>query len=109
MKTTFRNKNNSTNQETHAALTLSGAVRARISNQIESVKRQVFTEFKGALEANEQLLRLALSEADVLARQTGFPQLVFPLLATEKAQSAARWQFHQRYLLRSNSPYALAA
>jgi hypothetical protein len=31
------------------------------------------------------------------------------LLASEKAQNAARWQFRQRFLLRSNSPDALAA
>jgi hypothetical protein len=73
------------------------------------VKRRVFNEFQGVLSANEQLLRLALFEADVLARQTGIPELVFPLLATEKAQSAARWQFRQKYLLRNNAGYALAA
>lgn len=107
MNTTFENKNS--NNSTKAEVTGNESVKARLSNQLESVKRQVFTEFKGALEANEQLLRLALFEADVLARQTGFPQLVFPLLATEKAQNAARWQFRQQYLLRSNSAYALAA
>jgi len=99
MNTTFENKTSNGSQ------TFAG----RLSNQIESVKRQVFNEFQGALSANEQLLRLALFEADVLARQTGFPQLIFPLLASEKAQSAARWQFRQKYLLRNNSAYALAA
>lgn len=76
---------------------------------IDKIKGEIFAEFQSALSANQQLLRLALSEADALARQTDFPHLFFPLLATEKAQNAARWQFRQRFLLRSNSPYALAA
>jgi hypothetical protein len=103
MNTTLENKN----LQTRAALNENTG--SRLSNQIEAVKRQVFTEFHGALADNQQLLRLALFEADVLARQTGFPQLLFPLLAAEKAQNAARWQFRQQYLLRANSPYALAA
>ena len=108
MNTTFESKSSNYSQvQAHAAL--SEAFGSRLSNQIESVKRRVFNEFQGVLSANEQLLRLALFEADVLARQTGIPELVFPLLATEKAQSAARWQFRQKYLLRNNTGYALAA
>lgn len=90
--------------------TLKGACVAmvkKIASQIDAVKREVFTEFQSALGANDQLLRLALIEADALARQTEYPHLLFPLLATEKARNAARWQFHQQFLLRSND--ALAA
>ena len=108
MNTTFENRNSGSNQ-TQTRSALHETVGSRLSNQIESIKRRVFNEFQGALSANEQLLRLALFEADVLARQTGFPELVFPLLASEKAQSAARWQFRQKYLLRNSSAYALAA
>jgi len=78
-----------------------------IARQIDTLKREVFTEFQSALGANDQLLRLALIEADALARQTEYPHLLFPLLAAEKARNAARWQFHQQFLLRSND--ALAA
>jgi hypothetical protein len=78
-------------------------------DSIDRVKSEVFAEFQSVLGANGQLLRLALIEADALARQTDYPELFFPLLATEKARNAARWQFRQRFLLRSNSPYALAA
>jgi len=78
-------------------------------SSIDKVKNEVFAEFQSVLGANEQLLRLALIEADALARQTDYAHLFFPLLATEKAQNAARWQFRQRFLLRSNSSYALAA
>ena len=87
----------------------SAAAQYRPSNQIESVKSHVFQEYKGALGDNQHLLRLALFEADVLARQTGYPELLFPALAEEKAQNAARWQFRQHYLLRSESAFALAA
>lgn len=83
------------------------AVVKNIASQIDVVKREVFAEFQSALGANDQLLRLALIEADALARQTEYPHLLFPLLAAEKARNAARWQFHQQFLLRSND--ALAA
>lgn len=81
--------------------------RTNIASQLEAVKRQVFTEYRSALEANDQLLRLALIEAEALARQTDYPHLLYPLLAAEKAGNAARWQWHQQYLLRSRE--ALAA
>jgi hypothetical protein len=76
---------------------------------INEIKEEIFAEFQSALGANEQLLRLALIEADALARQTSFPELLFPLLASEKVRNAARWQFRQRFLLQSNSAYPLAA
>jgi hypothetical protein len=107
MNTTLENKNNLTSLEAHAAL--SEAIENRVANQLNAVKHEVFTEYQGVLGANDQLLRLALIEAESLAQQTEYPHLVFPLLASEKAHNAARWQFHQKYLLRSNSPYALAA
>ena len=77
-----------------------------VTEQIDAVKREVFTEYQSALGANDQLLRLALIEADALARQTEYPHLLFPVLAAEKARNAARWQFHQQFLLRSNDPLA---
>lgn len=83
------------------------AVCAKVAGFLDAVKREVFADFQSALGANEQLLRLAIIEADALARQTDYPHLVFPLLAEEKASKAARWQFHQQFLLRSND--ALAA
>jgi hypothetical protein len=76
---------------------------------LDLVKKQIFAEHRDAFGANEHLLRLALAEADALARPTGFPHLFFPLLAAEKAQNAVRWQLRQQFLLRSNSAYALAA
>jgi hypothetical protein len=106
MNTTL--KNNNANQ-TEACHTATACLDKNVSSQLDQVKHEVFAEYQHALGANEQLLRLAIIEAETLARQTEYPHLVFPLLASEKAHNAARWQFHQKYLLRSNSPYALAA
>jgi hypothetical protein len=41
------------------------------------------------------MLRLAFDEAEALAWQTGFPHLWFPVLAQEKAESIARWDWRQ--------------
>jgi len=91
----------------HAPQMTVGAACQKIANLLERVKQEVFSEYQAVLGANEPLLRLALVEADALARQTEYPHLLFPLLAAEKARKAARWQFHQQFLLRSND--ALAA
>lgn len=104
MKTNNK-QNNGANTKTFRSLCTAAA--RNIASQIDTVKREVFAEFQAALGANDQLLRLALIEADALAKQTEYPHLLFPVLAAEKAQSAARWQFHQQFLLRSND--ALAA
>lgn len=93
--------------ETKTFKSICVAMAKNIASQFEAVKREVFAEFQAALGANDQLLRLALIEADALARQTEYPHLLFPALAAEKARNAARWQFHQQFLLRSND--ALAA
>jgi hypothetical protein len=78
----------------------------KLAGFLDNVKREVFAEYEAELGANEQLLRLAIHEADALARQTGYPHLLLPLLAAEKARTAAQWQFRQQFLLRSNDPLA---
>src|SRR5215831_4260095 len=65
---------------------------------IEKTKAAVFAEFKDALGTHEQLLRLALNEAEALAWQTAYPQLVFATLATEKAQAVANWKTRQQWI-----------
>jgi hypothetical protein len=77
------------------------AVHQKIVRFLDSVKRRVFGEYRAALGFNESLLRLAISEAEAIAWQTGYPHLVFPQLAVEKAQDAVRWQFRQSSRLRS--------
>ena len=79
------------------------------TDPINQIKANVFAKFQKLMGTHEELLRLALFEADSLAHQTGFAQLFFPELALEKAENAVRWQSRQRFLLRANSNYALAA
>jgi len=101
----MENNNDATTRRTFR----SGCIAAgrEIASFLEALKREVFEEYQSALGTNDQLLRLALIEAEALARQTEFPHLFFPVLATEKASNAARWQYRQQFLLRSND--ALAA
>src|SRR5881296_1134204 len=74
--------------------------------QIEKARDAILNEFRETLDANEHLLRLALNEAEALAWQTEFPQLVFPTLATEKAQAVVAWSARQQSLTRTNPRFA---
>jgi hypothetical protein len=77
--------------------------------QIERVKNNIFTEFHEAFETQEQLLSRTIREAEALAWQTEYPQLVFPTLAMEKVQSVAGWNARQEAIRRNTSAYAMAA
>ena len=74
-----------------------------LAARIEQTKQTILAEFRDVLEANEQLLRLALSEAEAMSWQTDYPFLVFPMLATEKAQTVAVWHARQRSMQRTPS------
>jgi len=81
-----------------------------LASQIDSVKQEVLEKYQPNVGDNNHLLRLSLIEADALARQTGYPRLFFPLLASEKASNAVRWQFRQQAKLpRPKLDYALTA
>src|SRR5437879_4446670 len=60
--------------------------------QLNRTKEALFRQFQRSFGAQEQLLRLALNEAEALAWQTAYPHLVFPELAKEKAQEAVKWE-----------------
>jgi hypothetical protein len=77
-----------------------GATCREFFNRLNSAKAAVLAEFRERLQHHEQLLRRALSEAEALAWQTPYPHLVFPALATEKAQAIADWSMHQRSVRR---------
>jgi len=77
--------------------------------QIEKVKDAILAEFRETRETHEQLLRLALNEAEALAWQTAYPHLVFPMLATEKAQAVAAWEARQQSIRGTRAPLPLAA
>lgn len=68
--------------------------------RINHVRDSIMAEARDTLNVQEQLVRLALNEAEALARQTLYPHLVFPALATEKVRNVARWNDRQRLLAR---------
>jgi hypothetical protein len=70
----------------------------KVLAQISHAKNAILAEAQDTLKVQEQLLRLALNEAEALAFQTLYPHLVFPTLAVEKIQGAARWSDRQRLL-----------
>ena len=70
----------------------------KVLARINRAKEVILAEARDTLNVRGQLLRLALNEAEALAFQTLYPQLVFPTLAVEKIQGAARWSDRQRLL-----------
>ena len=77
--------------------------------RIENVRAQVAAEFRDRLEDHQHVLDLALNEAEALAWETGYPQLLFPTLATEKASAVTGWHLRQRSLRERTSRMLLAA
>ena len=71
--------------------------------QMESVKAAVVSEFRGRLEEHDRMVELAVNEAEALAWETGFPQLLFPDLAVEKAYAVAGWHERQQALRRRSA------
>ena len=104
--TNAANKNTLTNSQKITAA-CRGACE-KIAAQITQAKDNLVAEFKGAFQNRESLLQLAIVEADALARQTEYPHLLFPVLATEKLQAATRWYSRQQSLLRLQPAYAYA-
>ncbi len=70
----------------------------KVLTQIANTKDAILSQFRDLVADHEQVLRLALNEAEALAWETRYPQLVFPDLAEEKAQSIVNWISHQRSL-----------
>jgi len=68
--------------------------------QIEEAKRQLSAELRRTFDVPERMLRLAVAEAEALAWQTAYPQLVFPDLAMEKVRAVAGWNARQQALVR---------
>jgi hypothetical protein len=66
--------------------------------QIRNAKEVILNEARETVKVQEQLLKLALNEAEALAWQTSYPQLVFPNLAMEKVRGVAAWNRHQRLI-----------
>ena len=81
----------------------------KVLARVAQAKKTIFTEASPALRSQERLLRLALNEAEAVARQTSYPHLVFPTLATEKVQSVIAWNRRQKSVRRGNPDLVLAA
>jgi hypothetical protein len=63
----------------------------KVLERIARAKELILTESRGAIRVQEQLVRLALNEAEAAAWQTAYPDLVFQVLATEKVQAVVAW------------------
>jgi hypothetical protein len=72
----------------------------RVLAQIRDVREAILAEARETAQAQDQMLRLAINEAEALAWQTLYPGLVFPTLAMEKVRGVAVWSNHQRLLSR---------
>jgi len=70
---------------------------------IAKVRALIEGEFLILRQREPRLLRQALNEAEAIAWQTGFPQLVFPSLALEKARAVATWENRQRTMRQPTS------
>lgn len=64
--------------------------------QIRHAREAILAEARETAAVKERSLRLAVNEAEGLAWQTMYPQLVFPNLAVEKIQHAMQWARRQR-------------
>jgi len=75
----------------------------KLLDRIEKVKQAVLDEFDDTMDAHNQMLRLAVNEAEALAWETDYPHLVFPVLAYEKAEEVTSWEARQSEIRRSQS------
>ena len=81
----------------------------RLSNSIAALRAKIERDFASVLNKQPHVLQLALNEAEALALQTGFPELVFPTLAQEKAWKVAAWDKHEECVRQTGSIQACAA
>jgi len=79
------------------------------TNAIEVARANIERDFSALIEQQPRLLRLALNEAEALAWQSGFPELVFPILAQEKAGKLASWHERQQSVRQARPLQAFAA
>ena len=74
----------------------------KLLTEIQHTRQDLVNQFRKAFAGEEQLLRLALNEAEALAFLTDYPHLVFPSLAMEKVQGVAKWTMHQKAIGRNH-------
>ena len=92
--------------------TMNVAFKLRPRNAADAVavaRAKIEREFSVLIEQQPRLVHLALNEAEALAWESGFPELVFPLLAQEKAGQVASWHEHQKSFRQTWPSHAFAA
>lgn len=68
----------------------------KVAALFASVRTTIMDQFQDLASEHQHTLQLVLNEAEALAWQTDYPELVFQDLAEEKARSFANWMDHQR-------------
>jgi hypothetical protein len=68
----------------------------QIVAQLASARDAALAQFREFAAGREHTFQLALNEAEALAWETDYPQLVFPDLAEEKLRGVTNWIAHQR-------------
>ena len=101
---TNRVENNETNENPFT--TFCANYCRKLLSEIQKSKQNLLAKFHSAFAGQEQLLRLAVNEAEAVAFLTDYPHLVFPTLALEKVQGVANWRAHQKYV--QHEPAGLA-
>jgi hypothetical protein len=81
----------------------------QLDRQVIAIKREMVREFGTAISGQSHLLNSALNEAEAIAWQTGYPHLLFPVLAEEKASAVTRWAARQRSVLRATRQISFTA
>lgn len=89
---------NRTAATSHPFLSACSASCQKLLSKLQRAKQSLFEEFRPKVLVPDRMLRLALNEAEALAQQTGFPLLMFPTLAREKAEAVAAWNRRQQAL-----------
>lgn len=77
--------------------------------QIRQLRETIAAPLADADDGLRRHLQLALNEAEALAWQTQVPELVFPVLAEEKARELLQWNERQRHIRRRSEEIAFAA
>jgi len=90
-------------------ITKNGPFDSRTFQSLAPVRQSIEREFRHVRNENPVMFRLALNEAEALAGQAGFPQLLFPVLAREKAQQAGAWLQRQKIVRRQSGSIAFSA
>jgi len=68
----------------------------KVMTSVKSARDSIMTQFRDLAAEYQHALHLELNEAEALAWQTEYPQLVFQDLAEEKVRGFAKWVARQR-------------